>query len=131
MQRVLYIGLGVVLCALLGLWARSRIRYRVTPRSFKITLFGVRLRRIPLDQIRRVSTRRSTRAVENWANTFRLSHRILVIRLQSPARRDILITPPQRYVLKTDLENALPQMESDSTEPAEEAEPDQGAVEGK
>ena len=131
MPQWLYIGLGVALCALLGLWARSRLRYRVTPRSFKITLFGLRLRRIPLDQIRRVSTRRSDRPVENWATTFRLAHRILVVRLRSPARRDILITPPQRYVFKTDLEKALPQTESDSMEPAEEAEPDPGEVGGK
>ena len=128
MEGAFYIVVGLALYALVCVWIRSRLRYQVTPHSFKITLFGLRLRRIPLDAIERVSTRRSRRGVENWSNSFRLAHRILVVRLKPPARRDILITPPQRYVFKTELEEALPR---DAARNEAEPTQDPDAMEGK
>ena len=107
MAQALFIAFGLLLCGLAGLWLRSRLRYRVTPRSFRISLFGIRLRRVPLERIDRVSTKRSRGWSENWSNTFQLAHRILVIRLKPPARREIVFTPPYRYAFKAELEEAI------------------------
>ena len=110
MRWIFLTPLALVLAGLLLVWVRSQLRYRVTPRSFKITLFGLRLRRIPLEAIERVSTKQPRGFTENWSNTLRPAHRILIIRLKG-ARKNLLFTPPHRYVFKTDLEQAMARLD--------------------
>ena len=114
MARTFYFTLGFLLYGLVCLWIRSQLRYRVTSRSFRISLFGLRLRRVPLEQIEKITTKKPRGWVANWSNTLRLAHRILVIRLKHPKRRDILFTPPNRYAFKTELEEAIQRSASGS-----------------
>lgn len=105
-------ALSVVLVALL--WLRSRITYRVGRDFFRILLFNLTLRKIPLSTITRVSTR-VRGPVERWPNTLWPSHRNLVIHHQG-SRRPLVITPANRYVIKAELERVLgPQAEEDTS----------------
>jgi hypothetical protein len=62
--------IGVVVAAWLGLVAvllflLTQVRYRVGPKHLKVTLLGIPVRRVRLDNIRNVHTRKS-RFVERW-----------------------------------------------------------------
>src|SRR6266566_511520 len=93
-------------CAGLVILLALRLRYRITERHLKVTLFGVCLRRIHLSDIERVSKRPVNRA-EKWHNTLRPAHRVLVIRRRHGWFRDFVITPKNRYVFKSELEQAM------------------------
>jgi len=100
------LGLGVLLAL--------QLRYVITDRHLKVTLFGVSLRRINLSDIECVSKRRSGLA-ERWHNTLRPSHRVIVVRRRRGWFKDFVVTPKNRYVFKTELELAmdrLPQMQT-------------------
>src|SRR5256885_14074750 len=83
-----------------------QLRYRITQRHLKVTLFGLCLRRVKLSDIEHVSKRQANRA-EKWYNTLRPSHRILVVRRRRGWLKDFVITPNNRYVFKTELERAV------------------------
>ena len=79
MKLVVFVLLGAFASAgLLGALA-SRLRYVLTGRHLKVTLFGLSVRRIRLADIDSVSKRQSHRA-EKWFNTLKPAHRMLVIR---------------------------------------------------
>src|SRR4051812_48756240 len=102
-------GLAILALVAFGvctLWLRSQLHYRIGREHVKITLFGVTLRRIALTKIARVSKRRP-RYAENWSNTLRPSHRTLTLVRTSGLRRNILITPKNRYIFLADLQNAI------------------------
>ena len=84
----------------------SQLRYVLTERHLKVTLFGLCLRRIRLADIESVSKRQAHWA-EKWYNTFKPAHRILVIRRRRGWFKDFIITPKNRYVFKAQLEHAL------------------------
>jgi hypothetical protein len=94
-----------VAAGLLGALA-SRVRYRLTARHLKVTLFGLCLRRIRLADIESVSKRQANWA-EKWYNTLRPAHRILVIRRSRGWPKEFIITPKNRYVFKAEVEHAL------------------------
>jgi hypothetical protein len=96
-----FVGLCVI-----TLWLRSKVHYRIGSRHVKITLFGIPIRRINLANIARVS-KRQPRFAENWSNTLRPSHRTLTIIRNSGLRRHIVITPKNRYIFISDLQNAI------------------------
>jgi hypothetical protein len=106
-------GLGVLLAL--------QLRYVITDRCLKVTLFGISLRRINLSDIECVSKRRSGPA-EKWHNTLRPSHRVLVVRRRHGWFKDFVITPKNRYVFKTELEAAMGRLPSMRT--TEESKPD-------
>ena len=83
-----------------------QLRYRVTQRHLKVTLFGLCLRRVKLSDIEHVSKRQANWA-EKWYNTLRPAHRVLVVRRRRGWFKDFVITPKNRYVFKTELERAL------------------------
>ena len=106
MKLVVYALLGAVgLAGMLGALA-SRLRYALTERHLKVTLFGLCLRRIRLADIDGVSKRRAHWA-ERWHNTLKPSHRVLVVRRKRGWLKDFIITPRNRYVFKAELERAL------------------------
>lgn len=92
------VGLGVLLAL--------QLRYVITDRHLKVTLFGISLRRINLSDIECVSKRRSGLA-EKWHNTLSPSHRVIVVRRRRGWLRDFVVTPKNRYVFKTELELAM------------------------
>jgi hypothetical protein len=98
----IWLGLIVFLCFLL-----TRINYRVGPKHLKVTLLGVPIRRIRLDNIRALHTRRP-RLAEKWHNMlFPTMDRILVIEKRRGLIKRLVITPEQRYVFKAELDRAI------------------------
>ena len=112
MKLVVFVLLGAVASAgLLGILA-SRLRYVLTARHLKVTLFGLCVRRIRLADIDGVS-KRQTRWAEKWFNTLKPSHRMLVIRRRRGWLKEFIITPKNRYVFKTELEQSLAKLKEE------------------
>ena len=82
------------------------INYRITSGYLEIRLFGIRLRRLALADIRYISKHRSYWG-EVWWNTLWPSKRILVIRRRSGWCKNFIITPENRYVFKAELKRAM------------------------
>ncbi len=107
MKMTVFVALGLLVFAFLCVWLMTYLRYQITPRHLKITLFGLCLRRIALNEIESVSKRRPSGWAENWWSTLRPNHRMLVIRRRCGLRKHLLITPKNRYIFKADLERAI------------------------
>ena len=84
----------------------TRLRYSITDRHLKVTLFGLCLRRVRLSDIASVSKRLGTLA-ERWHNTLQPAHRVLVVHRRRGLFKDFVITPANRYVFKSELEKAV------------------------
>ena len=106
MKIAALVALGCVLVCGLGIALLLRVRYTITDKHLQVTLFGLRLRRIRLSDIDRVSKRQSGPA-EKWHNTLKSSHRILVIRRRRGLLKEFIITPKNRYAFKAELERAM------------------------
>src|ERR1044071_8094292 len=116
MKLVVFALLGAVGSAgLLGLLA-SQLRYVLTGRHLKVTLFGLCLRRIRLADIESVSKRQAHYA-EKWYNTLKPSHRTLVIRRRRGWFKEFIITPKNRYVLKAEIEQTLAKLQAEAEKP--------------
>jgi hypothetical protein len=97
-----WLGLVVILLFLL-----SRIDYRIGPKHLKVTLLGIPIRRLRLDNIRNIHTRR-VRVAEKWHNQlFAKPDRILVIEKRRGLFKSFVITPEQRFVFKMELDRAI------------------------
>ena len=106
MKPLLWAVLGwIVVCGVLILFS-TRLRYSIRRRHFRVTLFGVCLRRVALRNIESVSKRRSG-WVEKWFNTLQPSHRVLYLRRRRGLFRDFGITPRNRYAFRVELEKAI------------------------
>jgi hypothetical protein len=83
------------------------INFRVGSKYFMVTLLGVPIRWIRIDNIRTIHTRR-VRFAERWHNVI-LPHpdRALVIEKRRGLIKQLLITPEQRYVFKAELDRAI------------------------
>ena len=113
MKLVVFVLLGAVASAgLLGALA-LQLRYVLTGRHLKVTLFGLCLRRIRLADIESVSKRQSLWA-EKWFNTLKPAHRMLVIRRRRGWLKDFIITPKNRYVFKAEIEQALAKLKAEA-----------------
>jgi hypothetical protein len=97
---------GVFVLMGLIFWLRTQLRYRITQKHLKVTLFGVPLRRVRLTNIEHVGKRR-TGWGEHWWNTWRPFRRKLVIQRRRGLLKDFVITPPFRYEFKAELERAI------------------------
>jgi hypothetical protein len=98
-----------VLCPfLLGVlaWSRTRLRYRITRSHLKIYWFGIPVRRCLLQQIDYISKHQRGWA-EHWENTWRSSHRRLVIHRRRGLVRQLVISPVFRYEFRRELEAAV------------------------
>lgn len=87
------------------LWSAFTIRYRITPTHLKITWLGLTVRRLRLDDIKRVGTSPVVWA-ERWPNTLRGGSRLLVIRRRSGWLRSLVITPKYPFEFRNELELA-------------------------
>ena len=119
MKTFVFSALGLLLLVFGFTWLVTFVRYCITARHFKVTLFGLCLRRVRLEDIESVSKRRPTGLAENWWNTLHPSHRTLVIRRHRGLLRNLVITPKNRYVFKTNLERAMQLQTAPSDEPKE------------
>ena len=107
MKLAVFIALGLLVAVFLFAWMLGCIRYQIGSRHFKVKLFGVCLRRIPLEDIHYITKRRPAGLAENWWNTMRPNHRMLVIRRYHGFCKNVIVTPRNRYVLKAELEKAV------------------------
>jgi hypothetical protein len=112
MKLMVFGLLGAAALAGLLVALASRLRYVLTGRHLKVTLFGVCLRRIRLADIDSVSKRQGHWA-EKWFNTLKPSHRMLVIRRPRGWFKEFIITPKNRYVFKAELEQALAKVKAE------------------
>ena len=106
MKLAVLLLLATIVTVGLGVSLALQLRYVITDRHLKVTLFGISLRRINLSDIECVSKRRSGLA-EKWHNTLSPSHRVIVVRRRRGWLRDFVVTPKNRYVFKTELELAM------------------------
>jgi hypothetical protein len=100
----LCLGGFILATATIGLC--RQIRYRISHDHLEIRLFGIRLRRLALNDIRYVSKHRSGWG-EVWWNTPWPAKRILVIRRRTGWCKNFIITPANRYVFKSELKRAM------------------------
>lgn len=107
MKIAVFSALGLLLCAFAFVWLVTRIRYRIGSRHVKVLLFGLPIRRIALGKIDSISKRRGPGLAEHWVSTMRPKHRILVIRKKSGLFKNVMLTPKNRYIFKTELERAM------------------------
>src|SRR5712672_2708057 len=102
---------GMVLAlvfAVIGLLAGSgtAIRYRITPTHLEVTWLIFTLRRIRLDDIRYVSTKRSFWS-EKLYNTWRVRNRRLTLHRRSGLIKTVSISPKNPFVFKAELDRAM------------------------
>ena len=111
----LWVELGpilIVVAAWLGLIALGvflllRINYRVGAKYFIVTLLGIPIRWVRLDNIRSIHPLH-VRFSEKWHNKiFHKNDRILVIQKRRGLLKHLEITPEQRFVFKAELDRAI------------------------
>jgi hypothetical protein len=105
---------GVAALLLLLGWCMTQLRYRIGSRDLKMVLFGLTLRKIPLEEIINVSKRRPKNIAEHWDNCFKANHRLLTIEKSRGIRKYLTITPKNRYIFMADLKTAVRRVRPDS-----------------
>ncbi len=99
---------GATVVLILGLmWLMTQIHYRIGSKHLKVMLFGLALRKLPLENIIDVSKREPKGMAEYWPNCFKRNHRVLTLEMKQGLRKFILITPRHRYVFLGDLKAAV------------------------
>lgn len=107
---MLFVLAGVAVVGVLVAFI-TQLRYSITDRHLKVTLFGLCLRRVRLSDIASISKRLVSWA-ERWQNTLQPAHRVLVIHRRRGLFKDFVITPANRYVFKSELEKAVAKAQS-------------------
>jgi hypothetical protein len=108
MKLITFTAAGLLAFVLLLMWLVTQIRYRISSRHLRVTLFGLTVRKIELTDIKRISKRMPSRLLcEKWMNTFKPKHRVLAIKRHSGILKYFLITPRNRYIFLADLQNAI------------------------
>jgi hypothetical protein len=127
MKLIVFGAGGAFAFALLGLWLMTQIRYRIGSRHLKIVLLGMVVRKIDLADIKRISKRPPRRGLaEWWRSTFKTSHRVLTVQRYTGLRKNVVITPRNRYVFLADLQNAVKRVKPNAVlEIPDEDEPDE------
>lgn len=116
MKTFVFAALGLLLLTFLFVWCVGKVYYQITSQHVKVMLFGFCLRRIPLKHIESVSKKRGKGIAENWWSTLSPSHRSLIIRRNRGLLKTVVLTPRNRYVFKSELEQAIERFRS-ATEP--------------
>lgn len=107
-MKIALIGVGgVAVFLLLVRWAMSQIRYRVGSKYFVVSLLGIPIRKIAIEQIEYASKREPDGFAERWYNTLSTSHRLLTIEKKSGFPKYMCITPKNRYVILTEIKAAV------------------------
>lgn len=132
MKLITFAAAALSVFALLWAWLITKIRYRISARHLRITLFGVALRKIELTDIKRISKRKPSRACENWSCTHQPKHRTLAIQRHKGLRKFVIITPLNRYIFLTDLQAAIQRVKpSAQAEKLVDESPDEKAEEAE
>lgn len=105
LYQLLCFGLTAIALASLIVWLPTQLRYRITSTHFEITLFGIPLRWVRLQDIILVAKSR-TKWAEPWSNTWKGSRRRILIQKRRGLFKNILVTPQFRYEFKVELERA-------------------------
>lgn len=98
--------LTAIVTVLMYIGMVRKINYRIGDDYLYITFLGLAFRRFRLSNIEKVSKKR-TAAAEYWCNTLHTSHKVLVIHLKSGLFRQVMITPDNRYIFRTRLEDRI------------------------
>jgi hypothetical protein len=110
------LALAVISMEALLLLARAKLTYRIRQKTLDIYALGILLKRIQLGSIRKVNKDKLERT-ENWSNRFNLHRRRLTIYFKDRKKKPVTITPEQRYVFRSKLEQAIETLESESALP--------------
>ncbi|MFN0066111.1 MAG: hypothetical protein ACKVYV_00600 [Limisphaerales bacterium] len=102
----LVVPLALVAAGVLVVVVFSNIRYRLGRHEVEVLLFGVRLRRVMLNDIRDVVDGRSLLA-EHWPNTLLSAGRALTLERRTGLLRRFVITPKDRTHFRRQIEFAL------------------------
>lgn len=107
MQIAVFSALGLLLLVFFAIWLMTQIRYRITPQRLQVTLFSLGLRSVKLADIESISKRKGNGLAEFWINTTKPKHRVLVIRRSRGLFRNFIISPRNRYVVRSHLEKGM------------------------
>jgi hypothetical protein len=108
MKLITFAATGLMFFAFFVVWLQTKIQYRIGSKHLKISCLGLTLRRIDLTDIKRISKRKPSEGfAEYWYSTTRPKHRTLAIQRHSGLRKTVMITPRNRYVFMSDLQNAI------------------------
>ncbi|MBT5704806.1 MAG: hypothetical protein HOI66_00705 [Verrucomicrobia bacterium] len=116
METFLFGLTGILAIVIIYAWHRFYYDYEITKEFLRVTWLGIGVRQLRLKDIDSISKRRKFTS-ENWSNTWRPRHRILVIRKRSGLRKDFVITPTYRYQFRNQLESAIDEYQSTPTKP--------------
>lgn len=105
LYQLVCIGLSALALSALVVWLPTQLRYRITSTHFEITLFGIPLRWVRLQDIMLVAKSR-TKWAEPWCNTWKGSRRRILIQKRRGLFKNIAVTPQFRYEFKVELERA-------------------------
>jgi hypothetical protein len=126
MKLITFAATGLMFFAFFVVWLQTKIQYRIGSKHLKISCLGLVLRRIDLTDIKRISKRKTAGTfAELWYSTTRPKHRTLAIQRHTGLRKTVVITPRNRYVFMSDLQNAIRRVSPQTDveiEPVEEAE---------
>lgn len=125
MLPLLEIGAISFVATVMVVLAIYRTTYRVTETHLVIRVFGIPIRRIALQRIRRYVRERDALA-ELWVNSLMPGRRTLVIELKDGLFRHVVISPRLPYVFRHELSEARRALKAAPIEEAEE--PDSAAV---
>jgi len=104
---------GIIALAGLVMLVIRSIRYRVTTTHLKVTLLGVPVRRVRLDDIRHIGNK-PVRWAERWASAPFDVGRLLVVRRKRGLFKNFVITPSRPYVFRFALFQAIKALTGES-----------------
>lgn len=102
----LVVPLALLAAGVLTVAMLTNIRYRLSRHEVEVVLFGIRLRRVMLNDIRDVVDG-GTLLAEHWPNTLFAGGRSLTLERRSGLFRRFVITPRDREHFRKQIEYAL------------------------
>jgi hypothetical protein len=103
--KIAVVVVGVLLAVTLPIAAVFAIKYRITRRYLLITWLGLPVRWVRLDKIRSVGTTPVVWA-ERWPNVLRYFGRYLVVRKKGWFFNNMVITPKNPFVFRSEIYRA-------------------------
>jgi hypothetical protein len=129
MDVIVFAAAGLMFFTFFVVWLQTKIQYRIGSKHLKISCLGLVLRRIDLTDIKRISKRKPSEGfAEYWYSTTRPKHRTLAIQRHTGLRKTVLITPRNRYVFLSDLQNAIRRVSPQTNVEVEAAEETESAT---
>jgi hypothetical protein len=136
MKLIACAAAGLAFFTMFVVWLQTTIQYRIGSKHMKILCLNVPLRKIDLTDIKRVSKRKPSGLAEYWYSTTNPKHRVLTIQRHTGFRKNIVISPRNRYIFMSDLKNAVHRVKPDANldnfldQPPESAPPTPSAPTG-